>query len=243
VALEFSTRAYFSVYHIETAALFARQAKAVEVARAGTTRFSLDQWGYVVGSVLSSVAFLEAAINELFADTSDGRLRIGQLSVKPTPRSRRRLTRDTVRLMAEMWEQGIPRTARYSVLEKYAIALSLARKEPMDKGIPPWQPTELLIRLRNALVHYEPTDEPVGPLKGGEHKSTDGEHKLTKALRGRFPLNSLAHSSLSTFPDKILGHGCAAWAVKTSTAFADEFAQRLGITPFYVHTLAKLVTE
>jgi hypothetical protein len=93
------------------------------------------------------------------------------------------------------------------------------------------------------LTHYEPTDEPGLLPEERERKSADREHKLVKALRGRFPLNPLSGKYLPYFPDKILGHGCAEWTVKTSTAFADEFAQRLGIKPLYVRKLAKLVTK
>ena len=130
--LEFAYRIYFSVDHIQTAALFTRQAKAIEVANLNTIEFRTDHMGYVIGAIFSSVAFLEAAINELYADASD------PLFSMPATRSKRRgLAPDTIRLMAEMWQHGIPRTARYSILEKYAIALSLARKKPMEKGTSP----------------------------------------------------------------------------------------------------------
>jgi hypothetical protein len=236
---------YFSVIHIETAALFTRQAKAIEVACSNTPGIQLasdirgDYQGYVIGAIFSSVAFLEAAINELFADPSD------PMFSKISSRSkygRLRLPRDTVRLMAEMWQHGIPRTARYSILEKYAIALSLARKEPMEKGTSPWQPTELLIRLRNTLMHAEPTTEPQWPPENPGRKSALEGHRLGKALTGCFPLNPLVTGG-PYFPDKILGHGCATWAVKTSTAFAAAFAQRLGIELPYKRLGKKLVTE
>jgi len=234
--MEFSYRAYFSAIHIQAAALFAMQAKAIEVARADTAKSATDHEAYVVGAVLSSVAFLEAAINELFADASDRWFH-------PRSRSKRKLPSATVRLMANMWEHGIPRTARYSVLEKYAIALILARKKPTDKGAPVWQATEVLIRLRNALIHYEPTDEPELIFEDDKYKPPDGEHKLAKALRGRFPLNSLAAPNHPYFPDQILGYGCAAWAVNTSIAFADEFAQRLGSDLSHWNYHVDLVTE
>jgi hypothetical protein len=40
--IEFSHRAYLSGYHIEAAALFARQAKAIEIARSNTVTFKFD---------------------------------------------------------------------------------------------------------------------------------------------------------------------------------------------------------
>ena len=134
MAVRLSKRTYFSAHHIQAAALFARQAQSIEVERVGTTAFSADHRGYVLASVFSSVAFREATINELFADAYDRHLqRLNGLD------------HHTTALMADMWKHGMPRTARYPVLDKYAIALSLARKEPMEKGAAPWQPTALLI--------------------------------------------------------------------------------------------------
>ena len=215
MAVRLSKRTYFSAHHIQAAALFARQAQAIEVAHAGTTAFSPDHRGYVLASVFSSVAFLEATINELFTDAHDRHLqRLNGLD------------HHSINLMADMWAQGIPRTARYPVLDKYAVALTLAQKIPMEKGAAPWQPTALLIQLRNALIHYEPEWLPTNV-----HKAEDEAHKLAKTLRGRFTPNPLTGAGNPYYPDKVLGHGCAEWAVKTSTEFVDEFVRRLGIKP------------
>jgi len=215
MVVRLSKRTYFSAHHIQAAALFARHAQAIEAERAGTTAFSADHRGYVLAAIFSSVAFLEATINELFADAYNRHLqRLNGLD------------HYTITLMADMWKHGIPRTARYPVLDKYAIALSLARKEPMEKGAVPWQPTALLIQLRNALIHYEPEWLPTNV-----NNAEDEVHKLAKALRGRFTPNPLTGAGNPYYPDKVLGHGCTEWAVRTSTEFVDEFARRLGIKP------------
>lgn len=161
------------------------------------------------------MAFLEASINELFADAHDAYLK--RLDG---------LRDEDIELMRDMWRQGIPRTARYSVLEKYAIALSLARKAPMDKGQAPWQPATVLIQLRNALIHYEPEW-----LQTEATGTEEQAHRLAKALKGRFAPNPLTGAGNPYYPDKVLGHGCAEWAVRTSAEFVDQFAQRLGIKP------------
>jgi hypothetical protein len=159
-SLRLSKRVYFSTHHIETAAIFAKHAKTIEFDRAGTTNFSAEHWGYVVGAVLSSVAYLEAAINELFADAAAATLR-----------RLHGLDHDTIALMAEIWGNGIPRTARYGVLDKYAIALSLARKPPLATNRPPWQPTTHLIDLRNYLIHSVPEWIPIGAVTGQEKEA------------------------------------------------------------------------
>jgi len=95
----------------------------------------------------------------------------------------------------------------------------------MDKGAAPWQPTAILIQLRNALIHYEPEWL-------STHVNTEDEaHKLTKMLRGRFTPNPLTGAGDPYYPNKVLGHGCAEWAVRTSTEFVDAFARHLGIKP------------
>jgi hypothetical protein len=222
-------RVYFSTHHIETAAIFARHAKAIEVDRAGTIDFSPDHWGYVVGSILSSVAYLEAAVNELFADASERHLQRLQ-----------GLDHDTIARMAEMWRDNILRISRCNILEKYILALRLARKEAMEKGKEPWQSTQLLILLRNEFVHYEPEWIPLNPTQ----EEKDSARRLVKGLRDRQLLtNPLTGAGNADFPDKVLGHGCAAWAVKSSTAFTEEFTRRLGIKSPHQDMRDKLLTE
>ena len=66
-----SMRAYFSTYHLWAAKDFARQAKKVECEHRGKPKFDIRHRALVINSILSSVAFAEAAINEVFQDASD----------------------------------------------------------------------------------------------------------------------------------------------------------------------------
>ena len=70
-----------------------------------------------------SAASLEASINEVFSD-----------SAEPTGGIIAPIAEDQRTLMAAMWEKGIPRTARYSIIEKFEIALTLLRKPQLDCG-------------------------------------------------------------------------------------------------------------
>jgi hypothetical protein len=79
------------------------------------------------------VSFLEAMINEFFADAT--------VEHSEYPKS---LDSNTKTLIAVMWKKGIPRTARYSILEKFDIALILTRKPAFDHGKPPVQMLRLL---------------------------------------------------------------------------------------------------
>jgi hypothetical protein len=73
-------RDYYSLRHIESASYFARQSAAIERNSAAygdpyndeeAYRLSSEHEAYVIGAILSSVAFLEATINELFSTALD----------------------------------------------------------------------------------------------------------------------------------------------------------------------------
>jgi len=67
----------------------------------------MEHQATVTASLFMAVSFLEATVNELFADAADeapGRS-WANLSVRD--------------LLGRMWRNGVPRTASYSILDKY----------------------------------------------------------------------------------------------------------------------------
>lgn len=173
---------------------------------------------YASGAVLSTVAFLEAYINELFYHCS---LTLGGAPIDG-------LDRDQQATLGRMSRRGVPRTARYPVLEKYDIALDLLAKAPLGAAAQPYQDASSLVKLRNALVHYEPEFYPVpGPLR--DSVDPRAAPSLEKRLRSKFPLNPLAATGYGFFPDHCLSAGCAAWAVEVSLSFVKSFVERVGI--------------
>lgn len=231
-SLSMHMRTYFSIAHIQAAAVFARDAWRVERQLAGEPLNSENsiQDAFVLGAIFCSVAFLEASINELFADAASG-IRGSNLQG---------LGETTISLMRRMWEQGIPRTARYPVLQKYDIALEFAGKPTFGHGRPPYQNASFLVTLRNALTHYEPesilahTSDP---------SPVEEPHRFEKLLKGKFAANALAAPSDPFWPKQCLGHGCAAWAVASVVAYADAFYERMGIQPTYNHVRSALGTD
>ncbi len=216
-----TSRTYFSIQHIQSAALFVRNAYAIEKNYDGVFSDELffQHRAYVTASILFSVFFLEAAINELFADTVESNSEIAK-KLNPT----------TIQLMAEMWKLEVPRTANYKILQKYQIALVLAQKQIFDPGAPPYQDVNLLVKLRNDLVHYEP--EWV-KLPASDDFGSDDIHTYEKRLRGKFLANTLMGQGNPFYPDKCLGHGCAEWAVNSSVTFADAFFLKMGLLSPY----------
>ncbi len=224
-------RTYFSIQHIQTAALFSRHTVQYEAQFAREPGFEEhpEHQGYVLGAVFSSVAFLEATINELFSDAADNQLTNLQ-----------GLETATIKLMAKMWDQGIPRTARYPVLQKYNIALDLAGRSRFERGRLPYQDVDFLIKLRNALIHYEPetilsyTDNP---------STVENPHPFEKRFKSKLALNPLADAGDAFWPKKCLGHGCAEWAVVSAVNFVDEFFKRMGTKAVFDHVRSRLGTK
>ena len=186
LALTVAMRAYFSSYHLWAASRFAESAATLESAAGRLPRFDIEHRAVVTINVLSSVAFLEAAINELYQDAADRHM--GYIAPLPS---------EAVRALAGAWAQGID---RLRMLQKYQIACHLTRAEPFDPGTEPFQLAALLVRLRNALVHYRP-----------ETRTAQDADSFERALASRFPENALMAGSKGNpyFPDKCLGAGCS----------------------------------
>ena len=149
-------------------------------------------------SVIASATFLEAAVSELFQDSHDrhGLREDGYLApLKP----------ETVATMAKLW--SATKSGRYlDPLEKWQWLLDCCGYDPLDRGAPRAQDAALLIRLRNALVHFRP-----------ENVATDETHELEKRLRGKFADNRLMEGSRNPWwPSHGLGHGCSEWAVRSA---------------------------
>jgi hypothetical protein len=177
-----------------------------------------EHQSFVIGSILTSVAFLEATINEFFSDM-----------VRPHPRNKEG---ETEKLLERMWKLGIPRTAYYPITTKYQIALTLSGKEQIPEDKEQFQSVSLLIKLRNALIHYEP-EEIV--IKASNQNDVE-VHKFEKMFKGKFPLNEIALPEYSVFqyyPYKMLGYGCCNWALHGCLDFTDLFFSLLGEMPRY----------
>jgi hypothetical protein len=219
-------RFYYSHYHIKAAAFFAGQSAQLERDHghddALCSEILTQHRAYVTGCLFSVASFLEAQINEIFTDAAeDKRDKIHKLG-------------DRIYLFAEMWKLGIPRTASYSILEKYEIALALAEKEPLDHHAVVYQDVKLLIRLRNALIHFEPTSST---------STAESSQKLERKFKGKFLLNPLTGRKTPFFPERCLGHGCAKWAVESSVKFVDHCLSRLEIEPVFNSVRNSLETE
>jgi len=230
--ISIKTRTYFSIQHIQSAALFARKSADVERGYSGTYSGDLiaEHRAYVTAAISFAVAFLEALVNELFLDAHEG---------LPGPnREFDHLTPEVVKALGTCWG---PELAWKSILDKFQEALSVAQKPPLPNGGgTAYENVKLLIGLRNALVHYQPETMTTYSQISDEAVTI---HKFERKLRRRFALSPLVSSHNAFFPDRCLSHGCAQWAVNSSIEFADQFFAHLGIPPTFDHVRPQLKTE
>lgn len=104
------------------------------------------------------------------------------------------------------------------VLRRYEVILHLLGKEQMDRGAKTYQQGNLLIRLRNELVHYK--------SESGPEMDRKGLYKSLKNLRCSKP--PFVQGNVNHFPFECLSAECAVWAWKSAVAFLDEFSEKLG---------------
>lgn len=164
-------------------------------------------------AVLSSVAFLEARVNEIWLDAADA-----EPGVLP-PRLMG-LSQDTVDKLREGWVSG--EASQKPILDKYRMALVCADKERMDKGVEPLQSANWLNKLRNELVHFKPKVRWIGQ-----------DDPLEVALEKKFKANPLIDPQRPWFPEKALAAGCAQWACSVAVSLVDEWQARMGLTHSY----------
>lgn len=205
-----SMRTYFSTYHRWAAERFARNVENIEDTEQQSPRFDIEHRAYAIASILSSVAFIEAAINELLKDAADQHT--SYLSS---------VSEDIRSAWAELWIHADKK--RIPTLTKYQEALTRANAELFDEQDDMYRNVKLATNLRNMLVHYKP-----------ESRSANYSEEITRTLSGKFPENTLmAGSGNPYFPDKCLGAGCCWWALKSVRCFSDSFHQKIDVVPNY----------
>jgi hypothetical protein len=212
VTVRVASRHYFASEHLWNARHLARlcQEREDELVAQNAYEPDMEQRSLCVSSVLASVAFLEALVNEVWQDAAD-------TLADEDNRRLAGLSRSEVARLRELWKsEGVERNL--SILDKYSVALVAADKPALDKGREPFGSVLVAVRLRNALVHFKP-----------ELQWHDEEHKLEQALRGKFPENPLPIAGRPWYPHKALGAGCAQWAWEKCRDFANEWWQQMGL--------------
>lgn len=190
----------FALQHLKAAAKFSRQCGKIQEQNIGNPlgAFYDDQMACVSAAVMLSVASLESNVNEylsepekLFPDLND-------------------------QARSEVCELISP----LSILDKYQKVLSIRGGNVYDKGSNPFQDADILVALRNELVHFHPE----------WHDEQERHRTLGGKLQYKFELSPFITEETGVlFPQRIISHGCTKWAVKSTLVFMENFSNRLEV--------------
>jgi len=224
----------FSVRYIQSAALLCRLGYRIEKVFLDSGKISEDarlrHEVFILNSILSSVAFLECTINELYADAADNAYFFAD-----------KKNEDLLKTIGEKWRNE-KNFDRAPLVTKYQKILMITDKPMFSFNNPVFSDIRTLIEIRNYLMHYK--REWVVVQKSeifGNVEETHGE-KLERVLRNRFAGNPLAQKNRPFFPDTCFGHGCAEWAVGNSLAFTDAFFKKIELSAPYDGVKNELAT-
>jgi len=225
----------FSVRYIQSAALLCRLGYEIEKKYEKTGEIPTDSLlrheVFILNSLLSSVAFLESTINELYADAADDAYFF--IDEK---------NETLFRTIREKWKNE-KNFDRAPLITKYQKILDITKKPVFEENSTIFSSVHNLVEIRNYLMHYKrewiivqkDKEEPTG-------KETQAE-KFEKLLKNKFLENPLTQKNQQFFPDKCLGHGCAEWAVQNSLEFTDHFFKNLELPAPYDGIKNELVTR
>ena len=163
--------------------------------------------GMAMVAVSSSVAFLEALVNEVYLDAADPLLRKAGLLDG--------ISDDAATAMADRWNAD-PSVERQKILAKFKVAVECVGKS-LDLGREPAQSVKLLIDFRDSLTHYKP-----------ESQGDDSE-PLFAELRKRMPVNARVAQCNPWFPHQALSADMAEWSWKSSLALAQQWWREMGL--------------
>jgi hypothetical protein len=215
----------FTAQFLRGSAIFATHAHQIEtVADPVSEELQAEHRSYVVGAVIQCAAALEAEVSEILEHGPGHHLGSNGLDAA---------ARDFLQPLADVIDSR-------PTLQRYELVLHLLRKPALDPGRAPYQAVNLLIKLRNELIHYH--------SKWGTAMDREKFFKSLRHLRlDKAPFTS-PHSNF--FPHKFLSASLASWSVNSTVAFINNFYTVLGIdsplkahAPYLVVPPARIVSD
>jgi hypothetical protein len=195
---------YWSRYHLHAARMFARKSAEFE-AITGRYPFSFGHRACVMGAINSAAMFAEAALNEIKERADQASAAMYFPGVALSERSK----------LASITKFGAP-----PFTDRPNRLLNALGRTPFRKDDEPLKSFDLLVLLRNSLVHSKPERVVVG--------EPDTRELVERLVRVGFALNNRMASGL-LYPDQILSAGCAKWAIGAACSLLDELHRRLGV--------------
>lgn len=227
-------RSSLSIAHVLSAFVLAKQTREVEekAKSSGWKGQHDEQRAFATATVVMAAAFLEALANELVdCLRDDGRAGVfAPFSTREVQEARARHGRPT------------PTATKSKIIAGYHQLLAAFKKAPPTPTADSSLDAELIVELRNNLMHASPVDS-VFSSSGAVtiaslHESLERSlGDLTK--RRRIEINPLWPDAV-LFPNGILGAGLARWAATAALDYADGFFRELGVPALYEHVRPQL---
>jgi hypothetical protein len=210
------TRYSFTAQFLRGGAIFARRAHEIEASANSSDDLQSEYRACVVGAVTQTAAALESEISEVLVHGPGHHL--GSNGVNAT-------ARDFLSPMADVVDGE-------RTLRRYELVLHLLHMPPFDRGAHPYQVADLLIGLRNELIHYK--------SKWGEQMDRAKLFSRLEELRFEKPAFISPHTNF--FPHRCLSASLASWSVKTAVDFINAFYSNLSVaSPLTAHAANLIV--
>lgn len=193
------TRYWFTPQLLQGAALQSRMAFGIEARETVTERDRVAHRSFVLAAIMQSVSALEAEIWDVVHYGPEHQLASENMDARFAP--------------------IVQALDRRGTLSGYTAVLRLMDKEPLDTGAQTWQDADLLVWLRNEIVHYDSSRAAEPELAG----------RMAALASKNLPKPPFMPDNVAAwFPNGCLSASCAAWAVDTTVTFLDTFYTRLG---------------
>ncbi len=185
-------RSGFAVQNIVASASFVHEANQMESQHRGESLgpfWDEIRWKVTAAIVMSATA-LEANINEHLIDDSCLR------NLEPQAKS----------AFINLLEPK-------PTLEKYQFVAEIQSFGRLDEGMEPYQSAKILVKLRNAIIHFVP-----------EWADDQTLHaRVGQMLQGRFQPSPYFRDTDPLFPDRCMSADCARWATTAALNFIQDF--------------------
>jgi hypothetical protein len=211
------TRYTFTGQFLEASVLFVRRARAIEAtASEGTAdQIRCEHMGLVCAVIMQCAAALETETHEVCVYGPGAHLGSGGIDV---------LAQDFLHPIADIVDDQ-------STLARFDLILHLLKRPPLSKGTNPYQAAELVVRLRNEIIHYK--------SRWGVEMERNRLQAAMQSL-GHKPAPH-THPSMNFFPHRCLSADCAAWALSSVVAFLEAFYVALGVPSRFETYRSRLV--
>lgn len=202
------SRGNFTMYHLNSASLNANLALDIEQGydhiESTPETIRKNYISHVSASIISSVAALESKINEHIVD-NEAPIREKILELGDIFFSEFKKIKKNNEVISEI-------SSTTSAISKYKM-INYVMYENIKIENKTEEAVNLIIKIRNALIHFTPEWD--NDLK--EHK------KIEKSVKNHFKLSPLYSDDSTFFPYRCLSADCAQWATTTSRSFIEKF--------------------